>query len=176
MITASASLAEIVRDALTQHAQAIEVNFRIGITGTRNNPPAQSAKLAETLGIIAYQYPGTVEIHHGCCTGIDLTAHNAALRFSRIELHGHPGANTRGKSPYRMPAMETAGFHAIYPETTYRKRNLDIVMSCSVLIACPLFPESDGRSLRSGTWQTIRFARSHNKPIIYILPSGIIQL
>jgi hypothetical protein len=43
--------------------------------------------------------------------------------------------------------------------TTYKDRNRRIVESCNGLVGFPLYPEKHGKSLRSGTWQTIRMAK-----------------
>lgn len=47
--------------------------------------------------------------------------------------------------------------------TTYKQRNQEIVNNSSELIGFPEYEEKDEKSKRSGTWQTIRMARS--KPI-----------
>jgi hypothetical protein len=43
--------------------------------------------------------------------------------------------------------------------TTYRDRNIEIVRRSDWLLGQPERPEGDTKSVRSGTWQTIRFAR-----------------
>lgn len=43
--------------------------------------------------------------------------------------------------------------------TTYADRNARLVAEASAVFAFPAYPEGDPRSLRSGTWQTVRLAR-----------------
>lgn len=45
------------------------------------------------------------------------------------------------------------------PGTTYADRNAALVAEASAVFAFPAYPEDDPRSLRSGTWQTVRMAR-----------------
>lgn len=46
------------------------------------------------------------------------------------------------------------------PDTDYRDRNIRLVDECSWLTGIPEFTEHHPRSQRSGTWQTIRLART----------------
>jgi hypothetical protein len=43
--------------------------------------------------------------------------------------------------------------------TTYADRNARLVAEADVVFGFPAYPETDPRSLRSGTWQTIRMSR-----------------
>lgn len=43
--------------------------------------------------------------------------------------------------------------------TTYKHRNRKIVNTVDRLVAFPEYPEKDPRSVRSGTWQTIRMGK-----------------
>jgi hypothetical protein len=45
------------------------------------------------------------------------------------------------------------------PGTTYADRNARLVAEASAVFAFPAYPEDDPRSLRSGTWQTVRMSR-----------------
>lgn len=45
-------------------------------------------------------------------------------------------------------------------KTSYRDRNLEIVKFSNVLFYCADYPEANPRSLRSGTWMTVRLARN----------------
>lgn len=45
------------------------------------------------------------------------------------------------------------------PGTTYAQRNTRIVHESDAIVGFPAYPEDDPRSLRSGTWQTIRLAK-----------------
>lgn len=45
------------------------------------------------------------------------------------------------------------------PGTSYGRRNARLVVEADAVFAFPAYPEDDIRSLRSGTWQTVRQAR-----------------
>jgi hypothetical protein len=45
------------------------------------------------------------------------------------------------------------------PGTTYADRNARLVAEGDAVFAFPAYPESDPRSRRSGTWQTVRMSR-----------------
>lgn len=47
--------------------------------------------------------------------------------------------------------------------TTYKDRNAEIVRHSVMMFGFPAYPEDDPRSLRSGSWQTIRMAREAQK-------------
>lgn len=49
------------------------------------------------------------------------------------------------------------------PGTTYADRNRALVDEATLMFGFPAYPEDDPRSLRSGTWQTIRMARQAGK-------------
>jgi hypothetical protein len=51
--------------------------------------------------------------------------------------------------------------------TTYADRNLRIVEESDVLAGFPIHPEDDRRSRRSGTWQTVRYARKAGMPSVW---------
>lgn len=64
--------------------------------------------------------------------------------------------------PHRPPGLRLITM----PETSsYRDRNAALVKPATELIAYPQYPEQDGRSRRSGTWQTIRLARNAALPV-----------
>lgn len=47
--------------------------------------------------------------------------------------------------------------------TTYADRNARLVEEGTMVVGFPAYPEDDPRSRRSGTWQTIRYARKAGK-------------
>jgi hypothetical protein len=163
--------ADVIRAALRAFAEDVDPILNIGISGSRQfTPEPQRARFTGTLGKITRTYPGIVVIHHGCCTGIDELAHAVGRKTDGCQIFGYPGTDARGKSPYRMRDRE--GFAKIFPPAVYSERNRAIVAASTFLIGAPLYPEDDPRSLRSGTWQTIRYARKTRKPVITINSDG----
>lgn len=112
-----------------------------------------------------------IGFHHGCCTGADETAHNIVKVIPGIIIHGHPGTDDKGNSPYLIQ-VSALDFDILYPRKPYRTRNLDIVSVSDILIACPAYPEDNHKSGRSGTWQTVRMARQSDIPIVYVWRNG----
>lgn len=163
--------AEAIRYALRGN-DPIPGDMTLGITGTREIPADPQT---HALGLLVNTYmrvaTGRKEMHHGCATGADESAHEIALTIPGILIHGHPGYGTGGRAPYRM-AIRPGEFATLYPELPYRERNLAIVSATRLLLACPRYPEQDARSARSGTWQTIRFARRAQIPVIILTPTG----
>jgi len=150
--------------------------MNIGITGSRLGLP--SAQVSALSGVILNLIHGTgelndsgTEFHHGCCTGADHIAHRIVREMPGMIIHGHPGHDGNGRSPY-LASIPRAETDRLSERKLYRERNRDIVNASDVLIACPAFPEDDRRSQRSGTWQTVRMARDRGIRIVYAWPDG----
>jgi hypothetical protein len=62
--------------------------------------------------------------------------------------------------------------HMVKPEKAYLDRKRDIVRDTASLIAALAQPEEQ---LRSGTWSTVRFAKTVGKPVFLILPDGSVR-
>jgi len=133
-------------------------SLTIGFTGGRGG--ASSKQLRSLRSLLA---GCTGELHHGDCIGADASAHSIALALG-FSIFIHPPADPR-KRAFCAGAVKV--FHAM----PYLVRNVVIVRSTSCLIACP---HSSQEQLRSGTWSTIRFARSLARPVFLILPDGSI--
>lgn len=56
-------------------------------------------------------------------------------------------------------ARATGAVINVFHKGPYAERNQSIVDVSNILCGLPAYPEFDGRSRRSGTWQTIRMAR-----------------
>lgn len=163
--------AAVLTATLKAFADDINPILNIGITGSRRFPRIpQRTRFAGVLARIAERYPGIVAIHHGCCTGADELAHHIGRRIPGCQLFGYPGMDALGNSPYRM--RERGGFTTLHEPALYAERNERIVRASTVVIACPLWPEDDPRSVRSGTWQTVRKARKLHKPVLAIMADG----
>ena len=171
----------VARAIITRYHTTKRIGFHLGVTGTRHRlPDAQYVTFTGAIATIAAVWFSTLDnnqngvfhVHHGCATGADNAAHWGSSVLDDTLIHGHPGVDQYGKSPYRMPYAE---FHVIHPDKPYLDRNADIVSFSDALLAAPQYPESDPRSRRSGTWQTIRLARKSSIPILITRPDGHIE-
>jgi hypothetical protein len=113
------------------------------------------------------------EVHHGVCKGADEDFHEIVLnefQQARPVIHLHPGVNGRGEAPTRGEARIPEDWDVrIHKELPYIRRDEVMVKVCGVLIATPKgFLEEN----RSGTWTTIRRARTFHKPHCIVYPSG----
>ena len=130
---------------------------KAGFTGPRTGmTPAQ----LDTLQFLL-RAGRVTELHHGDCLGSDAQAHSAARVFPEIRIITHPPVNPACRAfciadEEREPAE-------------YIARDRDIVDETQYLIATP---RSTTEEQRSGTWATIRYARSIGRPILRIWPDG----
>ena len=131
--------------------------MKIGFTGTRDG--MSTHQLAGVYEILRCLCPS--EAHHGDCVGSDTQFHNS-VRQSELDTRivMHPPSNSSHR------AYSTAD-DSCAPKP-YLDRNKDIVDCTKILIAAPRGLETQ----RSGTWSTIRYARSRNRPIIILWPDG----
>ncbi|KKN03792.1 hypothetical protein LCGC14_1104290 [marine sediment metagenome] len=134
--------------------------MKIGFTGTRKELTA--AQELELLCKVVQLEP--FEVHHGDCIGADTRFHRICeLLGIRIIIHP-PESNT-----YRAFCIG----NEVRKMYGYIARNWNIVDETDVLIACPDGPQE---YLRSGTWATIRYARTQRKMIYIIYPNGQTQI
>jgi hypothetical protein len=107
------------------------------------------------------------ELHHGDCEGADAQAHQLFDREGkRIVIHPPMDATFRAwcdAEPHNADVR-------VEVQRPYLTRNRAIVDACMVLLAGPR--ETFGESLRSGTWATVRYARSVAKPLVIVRPDG----
>lgn len=135
--------------------------LRVGVTASRYaSQPAQYGALARLLAVL-----DVAELHHGDCVGGDADAHALALSYG-IPVIVHP--------PVR-PELRTfsLGAYAYRTARDYHERNRAIVDDTTLLIAVPT---SAIEQLRSGTWSTVRYARSLQKPVALVFPDGGIAI
>ena len=100
---------------------------------------------------------GPVTLHHGDCLGADAWAHRQMARApagSRIEIH------PPDKSGSRAWCTGADIVHGVRP---FLVRNREIVLASSILIALPSKPTE---ILRSGSWSTVRYARSRSVEVL----------
>lgn len=134
------------------------IGLEVGFTGTRrgwsHDQSLTMISVLKTLRALGY-----VWLHEGDCIGADTEA-NKLWRELGGKIHQHP--------PKRDKLRSFSPFDHTEVPKDYIVRDRDIVNSCSVLIGTPHGPEE----IRSGTWTTIRYARSIKVPRIIVFPSG----
>lgn len=139
--------------------------IRVGFTGTQQGmTDAQKAQVDLLLAELGHD---AVELHHGDCVGADEEAHDLADNHA-FDIVIHPPDSDSKR------AFCTGG--EIREPKPYLQRNRNIVDETTVLIACP----NGGERMRSGTWATIRYARTKiytgEQQLIHIItPSGEIR-
>ena len=128
--------------------------FHIGFTGTRQGMTNRQ-RLAFTL--LTTDIIGV--FHHGDCIGADAEAHLLASdAFQRIVIH--PPTDKK----YAANILENDHVCRLSPRA-YLDRNHDIVDACALVIAAPM---TMNEQPRSGTWATVRYARSTQTPVIIL--------
>ena len=135
--------------------------MKIGFTGTRVG--MSTHQLAGVHDVLRCLCPS--EAHHGDCVGSDAQFHSSAQHVAfnlgyKVKIVVHPPSNSTHRA-------NVTGDDAYAPKP-YLERNKWIVDKTQLLIATPAGPEVQ----RSGTWSTIRYARSRNRPIIILWPDG----
>lgn len=133
----------------------------IGVTGTRHGITDTQAYGLHLL--LASLQPG--ELHHGDCLGADDAAHRLYVQYplSRVVIHPPDVDTQRAFCGNHRGLSESI---TLRPAAPYLVRNRAIVDACDLLIACP---RTHREETRSGTWATVRYARSQNKPILIIV-------
>lgn len=137
------------------------VSAKIGFTGSRTGLSSQQR--TALLRVLMDLAPDKIEVHHGMCVGADQDFNSLVRNQYASEerlIVGHPPINNRYLGDMHVDVLRDV--------KEYMERNRDIVKETVLLIACPNAPERQ----RSGTWATVRFARSTNKRIITVWPDG----
>ena len=133
----------------------------IGFTGGRTQPtPEQSRWLRH------YMVRDEIkEVHHGACVGADALVHHIAWNLPTVvhpcTLVNHVATECLRPSP-RVQVLEP-----LEPLV----RNRAIVDACDRLVVLPDRAECQ----RSGTWATVRYARSQGKPIVICYRDGRVE-
>jgi hypothetical protein len=123
------------------------MSVEVGFTGSRETPTANQVEwLSNLLSNTAIS-----RLHHGDCVGADALAHDLCLMHG-IDVLIHPPTDDR------LRAFCLGNSVAPKP---YLERNKDIVDASVLLIAMPHEPEYP----RSGTWSTVRYARSLGRSV-----------
>jgi hypothetical protein len=135
--------------------------FKVGFTGTRSGMTFdQKMSLADLLGSMRIK-----EFHHGDCVGADAEAHDMIDDGLDIYIVIHPPLN-----PSKRAHKKGNWYHEPLP---YLVRNKNIVNDTDILIACP--GEIAKQLMVSGTWSTVRYARTLGRPIKIVFPDGSVK-
>lgn len=103
-------------------------------------------------------------LHHGDAIGADADAHEIAAAQG-VEIHVHPGPDVTQRS--------FCHGGVVHPPKAFMDRNRDIVNASDRLVAAPATPEHETKG--SGTWRTVRYARSLGRSITIIWPDGSVD-
>lgn len=139
--------------------------MNIGFTGTRRGMTGdQYVTVARLVG----EWPEVREAHHGMAEGADSQFHLIAVSRG-ILTHGHPGV-LPGGHPLGRGDMECT---VTEDENLMLVRNRKIVRAVDVMIATP--GEYANVPRGSGTWMTIRYAKSMRRWLIVVWPDGSVS-
>lgn len=140
--------------------------MKIGFTGTEQGmTQPQIDMLIHLLKSFPHGLVEANEFHHGDCVGADDQAHDIAVKLGYLP-YVHPPQNP-AKRAYKLAGI-------IFPQCEYLKRNHHIVDMTETMVACP---ESTTERFRgSGTWATIRYARSIRRNVYIIYPNGALEV
>lgn len=132
---------------------------RIGFTGTRTGMNRYQIKQFENFFLPRKHLIS--EFHHGDCVGADEDAHYLLkmMEYTKhIKIIIHPPVK-------RTTRAFCKGTFLLCEEKEYIERTHDIVDSCTLLLAAP---KSDIEEIRSGTWATVRYARSIGRDVLIL--------
>lgn len=139
-----------------------------GVTGTRYGvSSAQQAKFTSLLfQEVDYRNIDRSplekdQFHHGACVGTDETTARIAKETFGLWTVAHPS------NIYNFTTKFVSDVTLKMKEPLVR--NMDIVYEVQFLFALPAIKNE---VLRSGTWSTIRAARSRSVPGVIIFPDG----
>ena len=127
----------------------------IGFTGTRHG--ASADQLARLEARLTDLFEPGAKFHHGDCVGADAQAHAIARRLG-YWIIGHP--------PKDDVLRAWCDCDELRDPAPYVIRDGCIVRECHRLLATPDEPERR----HSGTWTTVRIARSLDRPYEVIAP------
>jgi hypothetical protein len=103
------------------------------------------------------------EVDHGLCVGADEQFHDLVDANFNAIINGHPPTNTS--------KMSDRVCNVLFPPKPYLERNHEIVDVTERLIAAPYRMIEEQRS---GTWSTVRYARTLRRPIAICWPDGTV--
>lgn len=142
--------------------------IEVGFTGTQlGMTEAQKKTVRYLLELVKEGHGEEIVAHHGDCIGSDAEFDSIARELGFYVVI-HPPSNS-SKRAYCGAPDETEEGTAWRDAKPYLERNHDIVDETSRLIATP---KSAVMEIRSGTWATVRYARSVGKKVFIVEPDG----
>jgi hypothetical protein len=136
--------------------------MKVGFTGTREGMTLNQR--SQFWSWLSKQ--GATSFRQGCCIGADSQAAYVASKVvPRPTIVGHLSNLQAQTCPRAVGLCDDT----VPPEPPL-VRNHDIVDACDVLAACPRGPEER----RSGTWATVRFARTIGRRVVIFWPDGTV--
>jgi len=135
--------------------------IEIGYTGTRRGMTIEQIAALCKIMLSYHKMSGAFRWHHGMCVGGDTESHKLAKIFD-FNVRGHPPNDSRYVTVF-------TDLDSMADPKNYLVRNHDIVDESSILIATP---KEHKEILRSGTWATVRYAKSHGLKVVIIDPLG----
>jgi hypothetical protein len=135
--------------------------MKIGFTGTQ---AGMSVPQQDMFLYLMYQFTPQ-EFHHGDCIGADAEAHDIVTeQCPGTKIIVHPPNNSSKRAFKRGDDIRVP--------LEYIQRNRYIVVESDIVIAAP---RELKEVLRSGTWSTIRFAKTIKKPLYIIMRDGSVE-
>ena len=131
-------------------------NRSVAFTGTQRGMTEQQMSAFRRL-LFLFEWN---EFHHGDCIGADSEAHDVAQERGMLVVIHPPSIETKRAWRFVINTREPK---------PYIERNHDMVDECWYVIATPAQAEEQ---LRSGTWATVRYARTQGRCIWLVLPDG----
>lgn len=128
----------------------------IGITGSRHGLSEAQKRWFDNF------VWASGEVHHGDCVGVDCEAATIIKRKGSWTIVSHPGDTPKWKADCSVNDI-------VLPEKKNLVRDRDIVDEVDFMLA---FPGTMYEVKRSGTWYTIRYAKSKGKAMLIIYPDG----
>lgn len=127
--------------------------------------PSQAAAVDAMLQALRQAGEGRQAFNHGDNSGADCEAGFAAFMLGYyVVIHPPTDSSKRGRG---------AHYHEACPVAHYLDRNRNVVSASMVVIATPGEPLE---RLRSGTWNTVRYARHYRTPLLIVRPDGATTL
>ena len=144
-------------------ALALDDQISIGFTGTQVGMTKVQERVFQKKLREEFRGRGNSAFHHGDCIGADLQA-GLAARHMGFTLWSHPPTDPKKRA-------FLASDVTLKPKP-YLKRNLDIAIASRILFVCPKEYEEQ---LRSGTWSTYRYGKTHRRHIVLVYPDGSLK-